>query len=81
VARDAEGRKWCELRVSDTGVGIPPEIMESIFEPFFTTKERGQGTGLGLSMSQSIIRGFGGEISVTSQVGTGTQFTVRLPAV
>lgn len=78
---DESGRRWCQLHIRDTGVGIPPEIMDSIFEPFFTTKEKGQGTGLGLSMSQSIIREFGGDISVGSKVGLGTQFTVRLPIV
>lgn len=81
LARDGSGKTWCELRVRDTGVGIPSEIMDSIFEPFFTTKEQGQGTGLGLSMSQSVIRGFGGDIVVASRVGEGTEFTVRLPAV
>jgi two-component system NtrC family sensor kinase len=78
---DEQGKKWCVLHVNDTGVGIPPEIIESIFEPFFTTKEKGQGTGLGLSMSQSVIQKFGGDISVKSVVGEGTQFTVRLPEV
>ena len=77
----ADNRKWCVLHVKDTGTGIAPEIMDSIFEPFFTTKEVGLGTGLGLSMSQSVIQKFGGDISVKSQVGSGTQFTVRLPAV
>lgn len=78
---DADGRNWCELHVRDTGVGIPPEIIESIFEPFFTTKEKGQGTGLGLSMSQQVIQKFGGEIKVQSEVGEGSHFTVRLPMV
>jgi two-component system NtrC family sensor kinase len=72
-------RRWFELRIRDTGSGIPPEIIESIFEPFFTTKEEGQGTGLGLSMSQSVIQKFGGEIRVESQIGLGSEFTVRLP--
>lgn len=74
-------RKWFILQVKDTGIGIAPEIREQIFEPFFTTKERGQGTGLGLSMSQSIVRRFGGEIAVTSEVGHGSEFIVRLPIV
>jgi signal transduction histidine kinase len=77
---EPNGAKWCELHVRDTGPGIPVEIIESIFEPFFTTKEKGQGTGLGLSMSQSIIQKFGGEIRVQSKVGEGSQFTVRLPS-
>ncbi|RYZ60893.1 MAG: PAS domain-containing sensor histidine kinase, partial [Proteobacteria bacterium] len=61
---DEEGRAWSIVQVSDTGSGIPQDIIESIFEPFFTTKEKGQGTGLGLSMSQSVIQNFGGEIRV-----------------
>ncbi len=67
------------LKVRDTGSGIPNEIKEAIFEPFFTTKEEGRGTGLGLSMSQSIIQNFGGEIKVESEVGKGSTFTVFLP--
>ena len=70
-----------ELRVSDTGEGIPKEIQEIIFEPFFTTKEEGKGTGLGLSMSQSVIEKFGGEIRVESEKGQGATFIVRLPRV
>jgi signal transduction histidine kinase len=79
TAFDASGRAVSVLHVKDTGVGIPPEIIESIFEPFFTTKERGQGTGLGLSMSRSVIEEFGGKIEVTSRAGHGAHFTVRLP--
>jgi signal transduction histidine kinase len=78
---DTQNRTWCALHVTDTGVGIPSEIIESIFEPFFTTKEKGQGTGLGLSMSQSVIQKFGGEISVKSKLGEGTRFTVWLPSL
>jgi signal transduction histidine kinase len=75
------GDRQCALHVRDTGVGIPPEIIDAIFEPFFTTKEKGQGTGLGLSMSRSIIEKFGGDITVKSKVGEGTVFTVVLPVV
>lgn len=81
VSHHQERQIFCELHIKDTGVGIPNEIIESIFEPFFTTKEKGQGTGLGLSMSQSVIQKFGGEIGVTSKVGKGTHFIVRLPAI
>ena len=77
--RDAQGIEWSTLHVIDTGEGIPPDIIDSIFEPFFTTKEKGQGTGLGLSMSQSVIENFGGTIRVTSKVREGTHFVVRLP--
>jgi two-component system NtrC family sensor kinase len=76
-----KGSRWMELRVGDTGPGIPTEIRESIFEPFFTTKARGQGTGLGLSMSQDIIQKFGGEIRVQSEPGQGAEFIVSLPIV
>jgi two-component system, NtrC family, sensor kinase len=79
--QDEEGKSWSIVQVTDTGSGIPADIIESIFEPFFTTKEKGQGTGLGLSMSQSVIQNFGGEIRVTSKVGEGTRFSVRLPVV
>jgi len=68
-----------EIRIKDTGVGISPENMNKIFEPFFTTKEVGKGTGLGLAMTYGIIRGHNGTIDVESKVGTGTEFTIRLP--
>jgi len=78
---ERDGTRWSTLVVKDTGHGIAPEIIDSIFEPFFTTKKEGQGTGLGLSMSQSVIRKFGGDIRVRSQPGEGSEFTVRLPVV
>ena len=65
--------------VSDTGQGIPAAIREKIFDPFFTTKPIGQGTGLGLSISYGIVKAHGGKISVKSETGTGTTFTVWLP--
>jgi len=67
-----------ELRVSDTGAGIPPDILAHIFEPFFTTK-RGRGTGLGLSISQAYVRSHHGEIRVDSVVHHGTTVTLTLP--
>jgi two-component system NtrC family sensor kinase len=70
---------WVEISVSDTGSGIAPELMEKIFEPFFTTKVAGKGTGLGLAISIDIVRKHGGELLVSSERGTGTTFTVRLP--
>jgi two-component system NtrC family sensor kinase len=76
---DPQGRLWSLIHVIDTGEGVPADIIESIFEPFFTTKEKGQGTGLGLSMSRSVIENFGGTISVSSKVREGTHFVVRIP--
>ncbi|NTW34754.1 MAG: type I 3-dehydroquinate dehydratase [Syntrophobacteraceae bacterium] len=70
-----------ELRVRDTGCGIPSEQLPRIFDPFFTTKETGEGTGLGLSVSYGIVKDHGGEISVESEPGRGCTFTVSLPVV
>ncbi len=67
-----------ELRVRDTGCGIPADIMPHVFEPFFTTK-RGRGTGLGLSISQAYVRSHGGDIQVESIAGYGTTVRVTLP--
>ena len=83
----AEGGKFIDVTVTDTGMGIPPENIERIFEPFFTTKERGQGTGLGLAVCQDIVRSHRGTISVESPVrgrpsesAKGAVFRARLPA-
>ncbi len=67
------------IRISDNGCGIAEENLGKIFEPFFTTKEVGKGTGLGMSISFEIIKKHGGEIMVSSKVGAGTTFTIRLP--
>ncbi|HVP21213.1 MAG TPA: ATP-binding protein [Anaerolineaceae bacterium] len=67
------------VTVADSGVGIPPERITRIFEPFYTTKDPGRGTGLGLSMIHRTIKQHGGYITVDSQVGKGTIFTVFLP--
>jgi len=78
IAIDAANNHRVSVAVSDDGVGIPKENMKRLFEPFFTTKERA-GTGLGLSVTYGIVQKLGGEISVESEVGKGTRFTVLLP--
>lgn len=67
------------IRVSDTGRGIPPEVLPRIFDPFFTTHDVGGGTGLGLTVSRDIVAAHGGSIEVESEVGVGTTFTICLP--
>jgi two-component system, NtrC family, sensor kinase len=69
-----------EIRVSDNGSGISETIKDKIFQPFFTTKPTGYGTGLGLSLTYDIVKAHGGEISVESQEGKGTEFIITLPA-
>jgi PAS domain S-box-containing protein len=71
--------EYVTIRVEDTGVGIPPQLLDKIFDPFFTTKEAGKGTGLGLSTSQTIVRNHGGQIYVISAPGQGSRFDVFLP--
>jgi PAS domain S-box-containing protein len=78
---DARVGPYVVITVSDTGIGIPPEIIDRIFEPFFTTKGPDKGTGLGLSTTFGIVKGHGGFINVYSEVGKGTRFMVYLPAI
>jgi len=68
-----------DLIVTDTGSGIPRDVLNRIFDPFFTTKSVGQGTGLGLSVCHGIVRSVGGSIAVESAPGQGTRVTVSLP--
>jgi signal transduction histidine kinase/CheY-like chemotaxis protein len=72
--------RYARLRVSDTGVGMPPEVLARVFEPFFTTKPKGKGTGLGLATFYGIITGAGGHAQIYSEPGIGTTITGLLPA-
>ncbi|HLE54141.1 MAG TPA: PAS domain S-box protein [Thermoplasmata archaeon] len=67
------------IRVADTGVGMPPEMLERLFEPFFTTKRKTGGTGLGLPLCRNVVTAHGGEIQVSSEPGRGSTFTVLIP--
>lgn len=76
---DLKPGDYIELTVSDTGAGIPPDVVESIFLPYFTTKSPGEGTGIGLALVHGIVESYDGKIAVTSEVGKGTVFTIHLP--
>jgi two-component system cell cycle sensor histidine kinase/response regulator CckA len=78
---DSRPGRYALIAVTDTGVGVPPEIIDRIFDPFFTTKEPALGTGLGLSTVIGIVKAHGGFVSVSSEVGTGSEFKVYIPAV
>jgi two-component system NtrC family sensor kinase len=74
-----EAADFVGLEISDTGTGMPPEILARAFEPFFTSKESGKGTGLGLSLVYGFARQSGGSASIRSEVGRGTAVTLLLP--
>lgn len=77
-ARRAGGAAAAMLEVADTGPGIPPDRLETIWDAFYTTKA--EGTGLGLAIVRSLVEENGGSISVASEIGQGTVFTIALPA-
>jgi two-component system cell cycle sensor histidine kinase/response regulator CckA len=77
---DMPAGAWVLLSVSDTGSGMPPEVLQHAFEPFFTTKEQGKGAGLGLAQVYGLIKQHDGFIDVRSAVGRGTTFSIYLPA-
>ena len=81
TVRSREEDGYVCISVADTGRGIPEENLNRIFEPFFTTKEAGKGTGLGLGIACDIVKKHNGEITVRSEAGKGTEFTVRIPVV
>ena len=78
---DLEPGPYLKLSVSDTGHGISPEVLDRIFDPFFTTKDRSEGTGMGLAVVHGIIKNYGGEITVESELGKGATFMVFFPSV
>jgi len=79
IATQCVGEDAVQVSISDTGKGIPPEIVNRIFDPFFTTKPVGKGTGLGLSLSWNIVKKHQGKIEVSSIPGKGTTFVITLP--
>lgn len=79
VKADAGGNRWL-IRLTDTGTGIPADILKKVFRPMFTTKPEGKGTGLGLAICREIVRAHGGELHVESQEGKGTTMSFPLPA-
>jgi len=75
----AQHGNWINIEISDTGPGIPEDVLPHIFDHFFTTKEEGKGTGLGLSMVYSIVENHGGKIIAKSTPGQGTTFIIEFP--
>ncbi len=79
VVTRKSGAEFVEIEIRDSGCGIPPENLSRVFTPFFSTKPEGKGSGLGLAICRGIIERLGGEISVQSDLGKFTAFTIRLP--
>nr|MCU0623621.1 ATP-binding protein [Gemmatimonadaceae bacterium] len=78
-SRELSPGRYVRLRVSDTGCGIPPELLDRVVEPFFTTKSHGEGTGLGLSVVHGVVSSSGGAMRIRSAVGAGTTVELLLP--
>ena len=78
---DLKPGTYLRLTVRDTGHGMTPEVMSRVFEPFFTTKKQGEGVGMGLAVVHGIVKSHGGAISVASELGKGTTFTIYLPRI
>ncbi len=78
---DLKPGSYLKLTVRDTGHGMAPEVMSRVFEPFFTTKKQGEGVGMGLAVVHGIVKSHGGAISVASELGKGTTFTIFLPRI
>jgi two-component system NtrC family sensor kinase len=79
AARLSDSGDDVRIEITDTGCGIPTENLSRLFTPFFTTKAMGKGTGLGLAITYGVIKMHSGDITVDSEVGKGTTFTIRLP--
>jgi CheY-like chemotaxis protein len=78
---DLKPGPYVRLTVGDSGAGMSPEVMDRMFDPFFTTKRPGEGSGLGLSVVQGIVKSYGGTITAYSKVGQGSTFSVFLPRI
>jgi CheY-like chemotaxis protein len=78
---DLKPGAYLRLTVRDTGHGMTPDVMSRIFEPFFTTKRQGEGVGMGLSVVHGVVKSHGGAVSVASELGKGTTFTIYLPRI
>jgi two-component system NtrC family sensor kinase len=75
----SKDRRWIEISITDTGIGITEESKKRIFDPFFTTKKMGEGTGLGLTICEKIVKEHSGKMDVESEVGKGSTFSVTIP--